>query len=66
MQTFFPFKIGAGGTLTIILALAKIFGHFPYSWWWVAAPLLIAYIVSFALVITAIFTAAAVGYDDES
>ncbi len=44
------FKIGAGGFLSIILLLAKILGGFDYSWWWVAIPLIISYVVAFVLI----------------
>ena len=44
--------IGLAGLLTIIFAIAKLTGHFAYSWWWVFAPLLISWAV--ALVVVAI------------
>lgn len=57
------FQIGVGGTLTIILTLAKLFGLFPFSWWIVAAPVLIGYAVTFLLILTAAVALSA--YDDD-
>ena len=38
-QTILGFP-GLGTGLTLIFAAAKLLGHFPYSWWWVFAPVI--------------------------
>lgn len=48
-------KIGAGGIATLMLLAAKLVGLFPYSWWWVVAPLLAAYAVTFIIITYAAF-----------
>lgn len=44
--------------LTIIFAVAKIFGLFLYSWWWVFAPLLIYLGFVLLIIVIAIIIAA--------
>lgn len=53
-------KVGFGGIATLILLVAKLLGFFPYSWWWVAAPISIAYAVTFLLIT---YTALMIGAD---
>ncbi len=56
------FKIGAGGILSTILLLSKIVGLIDISYWWVAAPLIISYVVAFILITwAAIFISGASG-----
>lgn len=53
-------KVGFGGIATLILLVAKLAGLFPFSWWWVAAPILIAYAVTFVIIT---YTALMIGSD---
>ena len=47
----------SGGTpwflpaLTLVFVLAKLFGHFDYSWWWVFAPMWIPLAAAIALML---------------
>ena len=51
--------------ITIILVIAKVTGHFMYSWWWVAAPSILALSVGlfFLLILALVLIVAAVWGD---
>lgn len=57
----FPFLIP---TLVIIFVIAKLAGHFDYSWWWVFSPMWIpaAFLLGLYLVWLAIFGIILVAY----
>lgn len=56
-------NIGFGGMCSLTLIVAKLLGLFPFSWWWTVAPILIAYAVTFAMIVTSIIGLMAVGFD---
>ena len=50
------------GLLTIVFAIAKLWGHFPYSWWWVFSPLWIPALVTIGIAIIIIVVALIVDF----
>jgi hypothetical protein len=44
------FKVGAGGILTLVFAVAKLFGYFPFSWWIVFTPWICGYVAAIVLI----------------
>lgn len=49
--------LGFSGILTLILVVAKLIGYFPYSWWWVFAPIIITWGLAIVLVIFVVIAA---------
>lgn len=47
--------------LTLVLVLAKLFGHFPYSWWLVFTPSIISFGIGLLILMLAVVVAALQG-----